>query len=159
MFSVGVAQPNDIEDIAELLDGVDRYYGATELEPREDRKSQITEALFSEVPAGYALIARDGSRAVGFASYSFLWPAAGTSRSLFLKELYVVESHRGQGVGALIMQSVFDVASKYGCSRVEWHADSDNPIAIRFYEKLGFQSDPSKHFYRASGEHLARRIV
>ena len=35
----------------------------------------------------------------GMASYSFLWPAAGLTRSLYLKELYVAQDWQRQGIG------------------------------------------------------------
>ncbi len=59
----------------------------------------------------------------------------------------------------MVMQALFDVAAKHRCSRVEWHADDDNPDAMRFYAGLGSEPDPSKHFYRASGDRLARKFT
>jgi GNAT superfamily N-acetyltransferase len=159
VFTIAAPEPKDAEAIAALLDELDHYYGGTAEEPRDARVRQISDALFGEVPAGYGLVVRDGATLAGFAAYSFLWPAAGTSRSLFLKELYVAESHRRRGIGTTIMQALFDVAAKHGCSRVEWHADDDNPDAMRFYAGLGFEPDSSKHFYRASGERLTRRLT
>jgi hypothetical protein len=40
------------------------------------------------------MLAWDGDDLAGFAAYSFLWPAVGLTRSLFLKELYVAEAAR-----------------------------------------------------------------
>jgi GNAT superfamily N-acetyltransferase len=40
------------------------------------------------------------------ASYSFLWPAAGVTRSLYLKELYVAQDWQRQGIGKLLMDSL-----------------------------------------------------
>jgi GNAT superfamily N-acetyltransferase len=56
---------------------------------------------------------------VGFASYSFLWPAAGLTQSLYLKELFVTAKARRQGVGQALMERLIDIAKKAGCSRVE----------------------------------------
>ena len=98
--------------------------------------------------AAYALLAWDSTRLAGFAAYSFLWPAAGLTRSLYLKELYVAGDCRHRGVGKMLMQAVFDVASKHGCSRVEWTTDRDNSGAQGFYAALGLPTQPSKVFYR-----------
>jgi GNAT superfamily N-acetyltransferase len=159
VFTIEAAVPKDADAIAALLDELDRYYGGTPDEPREDRVRQINEALFGEVPAGHSLVVRDGTSLAGFAAYSFVWPAAGTSRSLFLKELYVAESHRRRGIGTMMMQELFGLAGKHGCSRVEWHADDDNPDAVRFYASLGFEPSPSKLFYRASGSDLSSKLT
>lgn len=44
------------------------------------------------------------------------------------------------------------VARENGCDRVEWTADSDNPIAVSFYAKLGGPPDATKIFYRLGGD-------
>ena len=148
------AEPQDADAIAELLDELDRFYGATETEPRALRIEQIRRALFENPPSAYALLAWEGDKLVGFAAYSFLWPAAGVTRSLYLKELYVVEEFRRSGIGQLLMQSIFDTAARNECSRVEWATDTFNADAQRFYERLGFKTLSTKVDYRVEGEQL-----
>jgi GNAT superfamily N-acetyltransferase len=133
---------------------MDRFYGATELEPLDLRLKQINDALFANPPSAHALLAWNDDQAVGFASYSFLWPAVGLTRSLFLKELYVTDTARRTGLGKLIMQSLAEVAIKHDCSRVEWQTDRPNNDAQHFYTELGVPVDDSKLFYRAQGEAL-----
>src|SRR5260370_21504029 len=67
----------------------------------------------------------------------FLWPAFGLTRSLYLKEFYVADAYRRQGVGKRLMQGVFDEAGKRGCGRVEWTPDANNADAQAFYDALG----------------------
>ena len=55
--------------------------------------------------------------------------AVGLTRSLFLKELYVIESARRTGAGTAIMGSLAEVALKNDCSRFEWQTDSPNTEA------------------------------
>jgi GNAT superfamily N-acetyltransferase len=152
--TISPAQPEDAEALASLLDELDRFYGATEIEPTGQRIRRVREALFSDPPAAYALLAWDKERLIGFASYSYLWPAAGSTRSLYLKELYVSEDHRAAGVGRLFMDELRRVAVEHDCSRVEWTTDDDNPGAKQFYQALGYAPDPSKIFYRLAGDHL-----
>lgn len=138
----------DVEAMAALLEEMDRFYGASPADPVGERVRQITEALFGDPRAAYALLAWDGERPVGFAAYSFLWPAVGMTRSLYLKELYVAGDCQRQGIGRQLMQALFDVAGKHGCSRVEWTTDQDNRDAQEFYAALGSPTCPSKIFYR-----------
>jgi GNAT superfamily N-acetyltransferase len=126
----------------------------TEEEPLAERVPQITSALFSTPPSAYALLAWDDDKLVGIAAYSFLWPAAGVSRSLFLKELYVSEKTRRHGVGQMLMSELCRIANESGCERLEWTADADNPIALKFYERIGVPHDSSKLFYRIRGDAL-----
>jgi len=156
MIGLRRAEPADAEALASLLTEVDRYYGATEEEPLAQRLPLIRSALFETPPSAYALLAWDDDRLVGLAAYSFLWPAAGVTRSVFLKELYVSEASRQHGVGRQLMSELCRLARENDCDRVEWTADADNPVALSFYETLGVPPASSKVFYRIDGEALVQ---
>lgn len=142
------ARPGDVTAIAALLAELAEHYGTGVVESAGERAELIEAALFGDVPAGAALLARVDDAVVGMAAYSFLWPAVGSTRSLYLKELYVAARYRGQGVGELLMDALFDVADEHGCSRVEWTADRGNLGAQRFYERRGVGVHSTKLFYR-----------
>lgn len=152
MVVIAPAEPQHVHAIATLLEELDAFYGANDVEPLAERTEQIRHALFGEVPAGQVVLAWDQALPVGLASYSYLWPAAGLTRSLYLKELYVSESHRRRGIGKLLMEKLFELANKHGCSRVEWTTDTDNPGAQRFYAELNVPVNTTKLFYRAAVE-------
>jgi GNAT superfamily N-acetyltransferase len=152
VIEVSPAVLGDAAAIAALLAEMDRFYGAARPDPIGTRVRQISEALFTDIPAAWALLARDGGEVAGMASYSYLWPAAGLTRSLYLKELYVPGSYRHRGVGKLLMQAIFETARKQRCSRVEWTTDTDNTAAQDFYRQLGLPLYPSKVFYRVEVE-------
>jgi GNAT superfamily N-acetyltransferase len=152
--TINPAQPEHAEALAALLDEVERFYGATQTEPNGQTIRHVQEALFSNPPAAYALLAWDKKQLIGFASYSYLWPAAGSTRSLYLKELYVTEDHRAGGVGRLLMDELCRIAVEHDCSRVEWTTDHDNPGAQKFYQTLGYTPNPSKIFYPLEGDRL-----
>jgi GNAT superfamily N-acetyltransferase len=140
--------------MAVLLQDLEAFYGGAPSggQSLDDEQAQIEALLFSDgPPAAFVLLAEDDEVIVGLASYSFLWPAAGVTRSLFLKELYVRQSHRRRGVGRELMAAVFGVAEERDCSRVEWMTERDNRAARSFYGSLGFELDASKVAYRATG--------
>jgi ribosomal protein S18 acetylase RimI-like enzyme len=148
VITVSPASPGDAPAMAALLEEMDRFYGATEPESLDQRVRQVNEAIFASPPAAYALLARDGGQLAGIAAYSFLWPAVGLTRSLYLKELYVADAYRRQGIGRLLMNALLEAAGKHGCSRVEWTTDTNNASAQAFYEDLGLPVQSSKIFYR-----------
>jgi GNAT superfamily N-acetyltransferase len=148
MINIAPASREDARAMAGLLAEMDHFYGAVRAEPVDERVRQIDDALFSGSPAAHALLAWDGAQLAGMAAYSFLWPAVGLTRSLYLKELYVSASHRRQGVGMLLMKAVFEAAARHGCSRVEWTTDAGNASAQAFYSRLGLPKHPAKVFYR-----------
>lgn len=154
MTTITLAEPADMDALAAITEEMDRFYGATEVEPLEVRMRQISEALFRDPPFAYTLLARDSHQLTGFASYSFLWPAAGLTRSLYLKELYVTGAVRGHGTGTLLMHHLYKIAAEHGCSRVEWTTDRDNLDAQQFYARLGVSVQGSKLFYRIDGDDL-----
>ena len=157
MVTVAPAESMHAEVLAELTEEMVRFYGATEVAPLGLRISQINESLFADPPSAYCLLAWDDGRPVGFAAYSFLWPAAGLTRSLYLKELYVAEPARRKGVGRLLIQRLYEIAVNNECSRVEWTTDQDNRAAQRFYARLGVPVRESKLFYRIDGQELRRQ--
>ncbi|MGW7003154.1 cyclophane-containing RiPP N-acetyltransferase HaaN [Streptomyces sp. NPDC054933] len=144
------ADKRDILAVAELIEEIERFYGSTKIQPLEERRSQVEEALFGSPPLASALLVEDeAGDLVGLAAYSFLWPAAGSSHSLFLKELYVRHTLRRQGIGAQLMNELRTLATaRPGCSRVEWMTDHDNPDARAFYRSLGFAEFDGKIVYR-----------
>jgi GNAT superfamily N-acetyltransferase len=156
-ITITPAKPDDIQAMSELLAEMDRFYGSAGADPEQVREQQIYQALFGETPAGYALLARHDQELVGLAAYSFLWPAVGLTRSLYLKELYVAEDYQRRGVGKLLMAALYQVAAEHECSRVEWTTDTDNSGAMAFYAGLGVPIETSKIFYRAeiNGDNFA----
>jgi GNAT superfamily N-acetyltransferase len=150
------AQPTDLPDIADLMDELDRFYGATRSEPLERRISQIEVMLFGDPPAAHVTLARYYTDLVGMAAYSFLWPAAGLTHSIFLKELYVRQAFKRQGIGRALVQRVCEIAVKRGCSRVEWQTETRNTDARQFYSALGVGTFDGKLFYRLEGDDVRR---
>ena len=47
------------------------------------------------------------------------------------------------------------LALKRGCSRLDWTAETDNPDAIAYYERLGVPRLEEKVYFRLDGVRLA----
>lgn len=144
MMVINQAGVADIEEIAALIDEVEAHYGS---ETRPDRES-IRGALFGPRPKATVLLARRNGAVAGMASYSFHWPAAGSGTSLFLKELFVREVARRQGVAGALMLRLREIAEETGCCRIEWTAERASADARAFYRALGVDVLPNKMFYR-----------
>lgn len=129
MIRVTQATPDDLPEIVKLLQEMDEFYGESEPEPARWKASQACAVLFADQPQAHAMLAYDGTDLAGFASYSYLWLAVLSSKSLYLTELYVAISYRRRGVGAALMQHIFSIADQNECSRVEWTADLSNTEA------------------------------
>jgi GNAT superfamily N-acetyltransferase len=154
MIIVSDATPGDATAIADLMQEMDLFYGEQESETSTSKVASINSALFGDQPSVSVLLAWKEPSLVGFASYSILWPAAMSTRSLYLKELYIRQDCRHSGAGSLLMARLSEIAIESGCSRLEWTTDENNRDAQAFYERMGVSPDPSKLFYRAEGATL-----
>jgi len=150
------AVQDDAEAVADLMEELDAFYGAPPTEPRQQRVDTIRRLVLTGHPSPAVILARDGDELVGMASYSFLWPAAGVTQSLFLKELYVRETARRRGVGGLLMQRLHTIAAEAGCSRIEWTTEIDNESARHFYAAQGYTIHEGKIIYRVEGRPAGR---
>ncbi|MGW4548563.1 N-acetyltransferase family protein [Streptomyces violaceorubidus] len=147
-LTVSRADSADVTCIAELVAEIEQHYGGAVEGELSARVNRLRDMLFGAHPAATVLLARIGGDVVGMASFSLLWPAAGDSHSLYLKELFVRDAHRRHGVARALMAELHEVAGQLGCSRIEWTADRDNPEALKFYEALGATPQDAKVFYR-----------
>jgi len=148
MVSVEPAVLADGMMLVSLLNEMDEFYGDSESETVKQRLSQIQAYLFEDPSAPRVIVAKEADVVIGLASCSLLWPAARTSRSLYLKELYVLKAHRGRGIGRLLMDEVKRIAVELRCSRIEFTTDEENIDAQRFYESLGYRPHSGKIFFR-----------
>lgn len=71
-------------------------------------------------------------------------PQLATRKAVEIERLYADATHHGQGLGALLMQTSLEWAKQQAYDTVWLGVWEQNPKAIRFYEKMGFE-----HF----GEH------
>jgi GNAT superfamily N-acetyltransferase len=148
MIEIAEAVPGDEVHIAALCAELDVFYGDLPQGSPAERAAQVRDVLFGSPPMAYALVAWDGDAPAGLAAYSFLWPAAGLTASLYLKELYVADAYRKAGVGRMLMGELTAIARRRGLSRVEWTTDTSNQGARAFYAVLGAEPLDSKVFYR-----------
>lgn len=56
-------------------------------------------------------------------------------------QVSVDRDHRGKGIGRLLLQRLFAWAPARGATRLEIQALTNNPGAIRLYERVGFVRD------------------
>ena len=60
-------------------------------------------------------------------------------KTLFVDDLCVDESTRGQNIGKKLYDFALDFAKKEGCYNLTLDAWADNAGAVKFYEKLGMK--------------------
>jgi GNAT superfamily N-acetyltransferase len=73
---------------------------------------------------------------VGMALYFFAY-YTWVGKSLYLDDLYVKESYRGQQTGTKLLKKIFEIAKNENCKRVRWQVLNWNKPAIDMYKKIG----------------------
>jgi ribosomal-protein-alanine N-acetyltransferase len=99
-----------------------------------------------------AVVARDGSRIVGFAIMEF-----GDERA-HLVLLAVRPTHRRRGIGRALGQWLIDSAITAGASSVHVEVRESNPPAQALYRKLGFEESLRIEGYYQGRENAVRMI-
>jgi GNAT superfamily N-acetyltransferase len=163
MLTVRPAHPQDAALLLELFGGLAEYeHLEHELKATE---AQLREALFGERPAAEALIAErtedggDPEAALEPLGYALFFPTFSSflaSAGVWLEDLFVLEEHRGGGVGRALLEAVAALAVERGGERLEWAALDWNEPALGFYRRIGAKTMDEWITHRLDGEALAR---
>ena len=90
------------------------------------------------------LVAELGDRLVGLVLIDLLTapddPIFKPRRYAYIEEVAVLKEHRGHGIGRQLMTITHEWITAQGVKEVELFVWEGNPNAIRFYEKLGYQT-------------------
>ena len=116
----------------------------------------LRKALFGERPAAEALIAERDGAALGYALYFPTFSSFLTSAGVWLEDLFVRPSHRGEGVGRALLSAVAARVRERGGERLEWAALDWNELALGFYRRIGAQTMGEWITHRLVGEDLVR---
>lgn len=147
-----VSEPQH-ESLVALLRELHGYYNAGASVSSEAVGSYLVECLLApDSPVRLIVAAGDDGRVAGLAAITLTWslvePAPDKRRHCWLKELYVLASHRGAGVGKALMAWVARHAVENGCARIDWPVKASNARGIAFYESLGARRVDDRLSYR-----------
>jgi len=134
------AGPEDLEAVTGLIAEFRDWWGKTE--PAVEVIREVTSQLLDHDHTEFLLAFDDGGKAVGLCQLRYrlsVWTAA---EDCWLEDLFMTESARGGGHGRQLVEAAFESARARGCRRIELDVNEQNTGALRFYESLGFSSEP-----------------
>jgi GNAT superfamily N-acetyltransferase len=136
---VRAAVPADLANIKSLLREFAEYLNAIdEPEPILDEEIDRIERLaFGSGAVCTILIAETDGKIAGHLSYFWGLSMEGVAPALFVGDLFVRDSCRGQGVGRTLMQHAREIAEARGANQVLWTVWRKNEAAQAFYRQLG----------------------
>lgn len=153
-ISIRPATEADVPTIAFLIRALSQYEKLEhEVTMTEDK---LRASMFGPRPYAEAVLAEEAGKAIGFALFFHNYSTFLAQPGLYLEDLYVLESHRGGGVGKALLTHLAQIAVERHCGRLEWAVLDWNVDAIGFYERLGARPNAEWTVYRLTGDALTR---
>jgi ribosomal protein S18 acetylase RimI-like enzyme len=115
------------------------YQELDEERPPAHRLAKLFDDAVAPDSLFWLFLAVEGGELCGMLSLAIVPTTQGAGCFSYLDDVFVLEQHRGQGIGAKLMREALNHARKSGCVRVELGTRRDNVQARRLYERLGFQ--------------------
>jgi len=100
-------------------------------------EERIVQTFFCDKPYAFASFATINEESVGFAVYYFRYSSFEGRPILWLEDLLIRESYRGNKIGENFMRQLYQIANSHSCSHMAWTASKYNIRGIQFYERLG----------------------
>jgi ribosomal protein S18 acetylase RimI-like enzyme len=147
-ITIRPATEDDYEALCRLYAEVDALHSralpgvfrAAEGPPRP--RELVRETISSEESALFVAVAESGI--VGMLDVDIRsapdYPIIVPRRYAHISEIVVTESHRGRGVGQMLMEQAHRWALEKGLSEVELNVWEFNEGAVTFYKKLGYET-------------------
>lgn len=129
LMEVRVADPNDLPLVARLLFDFNTEYGEPTPEPA------VLAARLAALTDADILLADD----VGLALMRYRQSLWSEGLECYLAELYVVPSHRGRGIGRVLLAASIERAVARGATYMDLGTSEDDVAARHLYEAFGFR--------------------
>lgn len=132
-ITIRPARPDDADAVAALAHALSLH----DNEPTGNFTPQAMRQAVFDDPRVRVLVAEIDGKVVGYVMFHDSYDTANAARGLYLNDIIVEESVRGEGVARRLMAAVMREAKKQGDVFVWWTAKPTNARALAFYKKLG----------------------
>lgn len=142
-MNILLANPDHLADVAMLFDHYRVFYHQLS---NIHAAEQFIADRFRHQDSTIFLALADGS-GVGFAQLYPSFSSVSMGRVWILNDLFVLPSHRRQGIATQLMQTAADYGRDTGAIRLTLATEKTNTAAQALYESLGYQLDQTfNHF-------------
>lgn len=128
------ARPEEAEELLPLMRAYCDFYGAS---PEDDGLLELMRVLITDPSQGAMFIARDGERAVGFATLDWKWSSLKGARVGYLEDLFVDPNARGMGIAGALIEICAGRCRELGMPAMLWLTAPDNHRAQKVYDRSG----------------------
>jgi GNAT superfamily N-acetyltransferase len=152
MIRIEFAQRNQVPLILQFIRELAEYEKlAHEVVATEE---VLERTLFGERPGAEVIFAYADDQPVGFALFFHNYSTFLGLPGLYIEDLYVRSTVRGQGIGKKLLAFLARLAKERGCGRLEWWVLDWNAPAIGFYRSIGAVPMDDWTVFRVAGPAL-----
>ncbi|MSY32456.1 MAG: GNAT family N-acetyltransferase [Actinobacteria bacterium] len=127
-----------------------------ELDAVEATVETLAATLFGTQPTAFCDLVEVDGEVVGMAIWFLNFSTWQAKYGIYLEDLFVQPSHRGQGFGHSLLKHLAQTCVENGYGRFQWSVLDWNQPAIDFYTQLGAEAMDEWTVYRVSGEALTQ---
>jgi ribosomal protein S18 acetylase RimI-like enzyme len=138
MNKIVKAEEKDLEELGKLFNLYRIFY---EEEDDLEKASRYILERFNHGDSEIFVAQEGNDELTGFVQLYPSFCSVSAVPILILYDLYVDSSHRGKGIGRLLMSAARDFAKGNGFKRLELSTAKDNHIGQSLYESLGYELD------------------
>ncbi|MCM3633658.1 GNAT family N-acetyltransferase [Paenibacillus camelliae] len=144
-LTVKQATIEQIDDIAYLFNEYRVFYKqATDL---NGAKQFILERFQQRDSVIFLVIDEEENKAIGFTQLYPSHSSVSMKRIWILNDLYVLESHRKQGVASLLLEEARSYGVLTNAARISLSTAINNETAQKLYEQKGYRKDNEYYHY------------
>jgi ribosomal protein S18 acetylase RimI-like enzyme len=131
-----LARLADVEPVLELMQ---QYYAHDGLDFDVWRADPALIALIKDPRLGEVWLVEVAAEVVGYVALCFGYSLECGGRDAFIDELFLLPSHRGQGLGTRVIEHVLARCRELELFAVRLEVMRHNADALRLYTRLGFE--------------------
>lgn len=126
------------KNLEEVLPLIRKYQEFYKVQVIDDEKNRAFFSQFHENGSdGCLFLFRNkAGEAVGFATVYFTYVSSIPARVGVMNDLYTLPTHRGKGIGKLLINHCLEFALEKGAVRLQWLTAQDNQQAQKLYDSL-----------------------
>ena len=130
------AQPGDVPALCSLVERYWQFEGIPGFDA--GRVTALLTTIFEQPQRGRVWVARQGDEAVGYLVAVWLLSIEKGGLVAEIDEFFVIDTCRGAGVGAALLQAAESDLRQQGCRNVALQIGRRNTRARRFYADQGY---------------------
>ncbi|WP_420576130.1 GNAT family N-acetyltransferase [Ekhidna sp.] len=132
MIEIRKGLKKDLPSVLDLIKELAVYEKA--LDQVANTVERMEEDGFGDDPVFGFIVAEENNQIIGTSIYYYRY-STWKGKRLYLEDLVVTESKRGEGAGKLLFEATLEIARKTNCSGMMWQVLDWNEPAINFYKK------------------------